>query len=172
MDKARTMLLVLLLLLLTSGAVKADVNFIDPHGSFMFTIPNGWIFQAGESSERLLVFYGPEDDQLLYIEYFADLSLDDPWEFGRRVLKHFSAEYGLRDFELIADPELWNLNGIEAAVIEYKYRGSKTRREQRFFVVIEQVGLNISFSDAEASFDHSREEFDLILNSWRWEVDQ
>ena len=71
-------------------------------------------------------------------------------EFGRRVLKHFSAEYGLRDFELIADPELWNLNGIEAAVIEYKYRAARPAANS-VFVVIEQVGLNISFSDAEAS---------------------
>lgn len=168
----RRLVLICIVLFITAAEAKADVNFTDPHRIFRFTVPAGWIYQAGESNDRLLVFYGPDTEQLLYIEYFTDLDVEDSYQFCNRVLRHFSADYGLPDFELLEEPVVWNFAGIEAAAVEYSFVGSKERIERRIFVAKGSAGLTITFSDGRPYFAESLDHFDFILNSWSWEVSQ
>jgi len=153
----------------TAGGV-ADVEYSDLYGLFQLMIPSGWIYQAGESSACLLVFYGPEHEQLLYIEYFPELTFTDPMEFAASVLNHYGAAYGLNGFELISGPTLIDLAGLKAAQVEYNYVGKKEWTECRIFAIIDQMGLTITFSEASEYYSDSKAQFDSILASLSWEV--
>jgi len=163
------------LLMLTTGVTaesQADMKFSDPYQLFHFMIPSGWIFQAGESSRQLLVFYGPEHDQLIYIEYFPEISFSDPMDFAAQVLGHYSADYGLTSFELVNAPRLIDLAGVKAALVEYDYLGRKERTECRIFTIVNQIGLTITFSESKTHYAYSKDLFDSILASLTWEVSQ
>ncbi|HKM17435.1 MAG: hypothetical protein GX228_01220 [Firmicutes bacterium] len=149
---------------------ESDVRFCDPHHLFHVVIPSGWIFQAGESSSHLLVFYGPEHDQLIYIEYFPEIAFSDPMDFAANVLEHYSADYGLPKFELVRELEPIDLGGVKAALAEYDYLGRIERTECRVFVIIDQIGLTITLSEAKPHYAVSKAQFDLILADWGWEV--
>jgi hypothetical protein len=156
-----------------SGEEAAEVveaRFFDPYRLFQLTIPSGWIFQAGESGADLLVFYGPEHEQLLYIEYFPEIAFSDPMVFADKVTGHYGAEYGLKGFQLLTGPFPAELDGITAAQVEYSYLGRKERTEYRIFVIVDQMGLTITFSDARPHYAYSKRQFDAILASFGWEV--
>lgn len=165
---AKKWLLSLVLPLIITVNVKATADYVDQHGLFVITIPPGWIYQAQESDSRLLVFYGPQQDQLLYIEYFFGIEHDSALEFAHTVLKHFDAEYGLPDFTVLSELESRDLTGIPAEEIVYSYSGRKKRMEHRLFVINRQWGLTITYSDSFEAYDTNRDQFNYVLDRWSW----
>lgn len=164
----KIVLLSLTILLIMSIYVKATANYFDPYHLFEFRVPVGWIFQVSESEADLLVFYGPSQDELLYIEYFKEISDQSSLEFAERVIEHYDSVYGLVDFEIVQELELKEIDGISVADVVYSYSGTKNRTEHRIFAVLHDYGLTITFSDTHDHYHEGEVQFELILDNWTW----
>lgn len=165
----RTVLLLFLtILLITAVNVKATADYFDPYHLFKFRVPFGWIFQVSESEADLLVFYGPSQDQLLYIEYFKEITDQSSLEFAARVIEHYGSVYGLIDFEIIRELDLKEIDGISVADVVYSYTGTKKRTERRIFAILQNYGLTITFGDAKDHYHEGEVQLNLILDNWTW----
>ncbi len=166
-----TWLLVFILLFTFAGTGKADVEFYSNSGLFSFAIPPRWIYQINESNDQLLVFHGSRPKQLFYIELLGEVRDCDSYDFGKRVLEHYSADYGLRNFQIESGLSHLDLADVASTVVEYSFTGSEHRIERRIFVVVDGMGITITYSDAKTEFLNNASQFEAIIASWKWEVD-
>lgn len=174
MEKAIQQRYVVLILVFALSYINvfsaAAAGFSDPQGVFHFELLDGWIYQVAASEPNLLVFYGPGDDQILYIEYFPCINIQNPIQFAAVALQHYSADYGLPEFKISSVLHTRILAGREVGEVEYSYRGKKERIERRIFAVVGSMGLTITFSDVPASYHEMIDQFERMLDSWLWEV--
>lgn len=161
-------LAIIIILFLGSPVIFANSEFTDPHEKFSLLIPDGWIYHAFESTNNLLVFYGPSDEQVLYIERFPDAANHNPESFALRVIELYSKPYGLKDFALITEPQIQEVDQQELVGIVYSYTGTKPRIEHRLFAVTQNTGLTITYSDSAVDYHNNAPEFESLLQGWIW----
>lgn len=154
--------------LLITAMANANSVFFDSNGNFSLHVPSGWVYHAFESRSDLVVFYGPGDGQVLYIESFKDILNKSPYAFAERIVDLFNSNYGLTDFDLLLAPQERNLRDLTIVEIIYSFLGTKPRIEHRIFAVHQNWGLTITYSDSFDDYHNNSNEFELILSEWMW----
>ncbi len=166
--KINPLLLAIFLAIMATGNVSGTDTYLSQPGLFKIKIPSGWIYQVTESDENILVFYGPKSEQLLYIEYFGKIKDETSLDFGKRVIKHYNADYGLVNFEMLRELELVDLSGKMVASVVYSYKGHAKLVEYRYFVVFRGQGLTITYSDLATNYPQNTDGLNFVLENWSW----
>lgn len=160
---------VISLMLITTVPVCAT-GLVEAWDLFSIKAPPGWVYQLQESKDNILVFYGPGEDGLLYIEYLGAVADCSAMNFAKRVIKNYESEHGLNDFVLVEALREYLLDGISVIEAVYDYQGRILRRERRLFVIIAGQGISITYSNAPKQYGDYQEDFQCLLANWRWLV--
>lgn len=160
-----------LIILAASQALGNGFMFTEPGGYYQTVIPEQWVYQTHQSDNHLVVFYGPDESNLLYIERLQHILDDNARSFAERTLNLYEAPGGLRGFQLEEPVTELMIDGVAAASSVYSYLlDSKARQwEYRIFIVLEdEQGIVITISDSEDSFEDSCAVFQTVISNWRW----
>lgn len=166
----RTFFVAVTLALLTMSTAQAGTSFWDPLGYYELFVTPYWVFQVGESSNQLVVFYGQGTDDLLYIERVGRVQDESVRAFAERSLTHYKSPHGPQNFEVTNPLHARNVGGTEAVYVEYRYETTNRqyRQETRVFVILDELGFTITYSDSSANHDVGVRRFWDILDGWRW----
>lgn len=150
-----------------AGHAHGQQTITDPQGLFEFALPSGWVFQAQQSSDSMLVYMNSGKDRVFYTENRPSRyqSLE---EAKTRILDVYASEWGLKEFVLLETEADMSVDGQDAVQICYQYvdEHSYTIKESRIIVLVEDT--LVSAAAAAAEEDTAPSLLEDVLESWRW----
>ncbi len=151
------------------GLQSAWSDFHDPAGRFSLSVPPGWTYQEDQSTDDFVVFYGPGDYDLFYLEI---LELTHPqataMDQAREAAERYSAG-GLDNFAILQQPSAGRLAGKEASFMVYAFDDSLGARivEGRAFAIHQGKAYTLAFADVAERFDASVATFNGVMEALR-----
>lgn len=142
----------------------------DPLNLYSTAIWDQWVFQAHQSTQSMIVFYGEGDFDLLYIETLEGVFDSSVQEFAERSLKLYQEPGGLRGFVLDTPLETVDVAGTPGLSCAYTYlddRGNKLWEYRIFLLLPSNRGLSLALS-SDGSWVTDGLMFQEMIEYWRW----
>lgn len=143
-------------------------NLTEVWDLFSITVSPGWVYQIQESTETVMVFYGPGEQDLIYIENLGLIVDQSAMDFAQRVIAIYEGTNGLPEFCIRQPITARELAGVSVAEVVYHYQGRQDIVEKRIFMIYNSQGISITYSNALEHYLANQTDFNNFLNSWRW----
>lgn len=160
----------LMIISLFSGIGQAFV-FTDPTDLYSTVIRDQWVYQSHHSTDKITVFYGEGDHDLLYFEHVGPVPDVSSRDFAERSLALHGQAGGLDEFEVEEPLEEIVVAGVLGLASRYSYLDSQKNKlwEYRIFLVLpNNNGFSIALSSNEAWVFDNSPLLDGVLSHWRW----
>lgn len=173
MGQVKDMLIRTTILLCFFSFIFSGLSFgyEDPLGVYSVVVPETWIYQSQKSHERLSVFYGEGEYDLLYFEHLGTSTDPTVEDFCKRTLAMFEGVGGLKNFKLEVSPEPVEIGDKQGLATIYTYEdqnGTKLWEYRVFLLLQNQQAFTFTLGGGGSWTESEFEVLQGILTQWRW----